>query len=198
VTAEYAIANNDVVAAYLASKTLAERAVWAFITSNKPDFDVTVLNPYVMMGPMLHVVQKPEDIPSTNAFPIWNFLNGTYQSIDGLVFPAWYFVDVRDVARAHVLSLTNPRASNKRIILSSGLMTPQSVINIIHKNFPQLKGRVIEGNADKLMPDGVEPTEWDTSRSCKVFGEKWEYTGLEKTVVDAVQNFLVLEKEWQV
>jgi nucleoside-diphosphate-sugar epimerase len=94
VTAEYAITNNDVVAAYLASKTLAERAAWFFLETKKPVFDITVLNPYVIMGPMLHAVHGPEDIPSTNAFPVWNFLNGAYKSIDGLKFPAWYFVSI--------------------------------------------------------------------------------------------------------
>jgi nucleoside-diphosphate-sugar epimerase len=94
VTAEYAITNNDVVAAYLASKTLAERAAWSFSATKKPAFDITVLNPYVIMGPMLHAVHGPEDIPSTNVFPVWNFLNGAYKLIDGLKFPAWYFVSL--------------------------------------------------------------------------------------------------------
>jgi nucleoside-diphosphate-sugar epimerase len=217
VTAEYAVENNDVVAAYLASKTLAERAAWSFMTTEKPSFDITVLNPYVIMGPMVHAVHKAEDIPSTNVFPVWNFLNGTYTTIEGLKFPAWWFVsltsspllmnylltmsvqvDVRDVARAHILSMTKPGASNKRIILSGGLLTPQLVLNAIHKNFPELKGRIFGGNAEKIMPDGVELTSWDTKRSFEVFGEKWQYRELEVTVTDAVRQFLALEKGWTV
>jgi nucleoside-diphosphate-sugar epimerase len=216
VTTEYAITNNDIEAAYYASKTLSERAIWSFVTTKKPKFDVTVLNPHVIMGPMIHDVQGPEDISSTNAFPVWNFLNGTYKSIDGLKFPAWYFVslsntlvhlenqlvtfsvqvDASDVARAHVLSLTNPRASNKRIILVGGLLTPQLVINIVRKNFPELRDRVIEGTSAKVLPDGVELTGWDTRRSFEVFGEEWEYKGLEETVVGVVRNLLALEKVW--
>jgi nucleoside-diphosphate-sugar epimerase len=100
VTAEYAVKNNDVVAAYIASKTLAERAAWSFVATRKPTYDVTVLNPYVIMGPMLHAVHGPEDIPSTNAFPVWSFLNGAYKSIDGLKFPAWYFVSLTSTSSA--------------------------------------------------------------------------------------------------
>jgi nucleoside-diphosphate-sugar epimerase len=107
-------------------------------------------------------------------------------------------VDVRDVARAHILCLTNPLASNKRIILVSGLVTPQLVINAIQKNFPELRNRVIEGQADKILPDGVEPTGWDTKRSSEVFGEKLIYKGLEETIVDLVGQLVSLEKEWDV
>jgi quinol-cytochrome oxidoreductase complex cytochrome b subunit len=46
------------------------------------------------MGPMLHAFHGPEDTLSTNAFPVWTFLNGAHKSIDGLKFPAWYFVSL--------------------------------------------------------------------------------------------------------
>jgi hypothetical protein len=75
-------------------------------------------------------------------------------------------------------------------------LTPQLVINAIRKNFPELKERIMEGKADKVLPDGVELTGWDTKRSFEVFGEKWEYKGLEETVVDLVQQLVDLEKEW--
>jgi hypothetical protein len=65
--------------------------------STAPAFDMTVLNPYVIMGPMLHAVPTAAHVPSTNVFPIWNFLNGTYAAMQGLVFPAWYFVRAASV-----------------------------------------------------------------------------------------------------
>ncbi|KAF2821714.1 NAD(P)-binding protein [Ophiobolus disseminans] len=196
VTVKYAIEKNDVVAAYLASKTLAEQGAWKFMETNKPTFDMIVLNPYVIIGPMLQPVAGPENVPSTNVFPVLNFLNGTYTDISTLGWPAWHFVDVRDVARAHILSMTTSAASNKRILLVSGLVTPQMVINIIRKNFPELHDRVIEGISEKLIPDGVEPTDWDVRRSYEVFGETWKYIELEKTIVDTVRDVLNHEKKW--
>ncbi|KAF2025422.1 NAD(P)-binding protein [Setomelanomma holmii] len=177
VTADYAVQNNNVFAA-------------------APSFDITVLNPYVIMGPMLHLVKGTEDIPSTVAFPIWNFLNGTYAQIEDLLFPAWNFVDVRYVARPHILYLTTASASNKRIALVSWLSTPQLVINAIRKNFPDLRERVIKGEPEQLVPDGVEPTNWDTSWSFEVFGQDWAYKSLEETVVDTVRDLIAREKEW--
>jgi hypothetical protein len=71
---------------------LAEQAAWKFMEINKPSFDMTVLNPYVIIGPMLQPVAGPENVPSTNIFPVSNFLNGTYKDIATLLFPAWHFV----------------------------------------------------------------------------------------------------------
>lgn len=78
----------------------------------------------------------------------------------------------------------------------SGRITPQVVINIIRKNFPELHDRVIEGVLGKLTPDGVAPTEWDGSRSCEIVGQDWEYIGLETTVMDTVGDLLEREKKW--
>ncbi|EAT90059.1 hypothetical protein HBI56_043960 [Parastagonospora nodorum] len=193
---EYAIEKGDVVAAYVASKTLAERAAWKFMETNKPTFGMTVLNPYVIIGPMLQPAAGPDNVPSTNVFPVFNFLNGTYRDIETLTFPAWHYVDVRDVALAHILSMTEPATNNKRILLVSGLITPQSIINIIRRNFPELHDRVIEGVPEKLMPDGVEPTDWDVRRSFEVLGNTWKYIRLEETIVDTVNDFLDHEKRW--
>jgi nucleoside-diphosphate-sugar epimerase len=76
----------------MVSKKLAEQAAWSYISDYKPEFDITVLNPYVIMGPMLQPVAGPEQVSSTNVFPVYNFINGTYKDIEGLLFPAWYFV----------------------------------------------------------------------------------------------------------
>jgi hypothetical protein len=103
---------------------------------------------------------------------------------------------VRDVALAHILSMTESATNNKRILLVSGLITPQSIINIIRRNFPELHDRVIEGVPEKLVPDGVEPTDWDVRRSFEVFGNTWKYTRLEETIVDTVKDFLDHEKRW--
>jgi nucleoside-diphosphate-sugar epimerase len=81
-----------VFAAYTASKKLAEQAAWKFMADNEPNFDITVLNPFVIIGPMLQPLAGPEQVPSTNVFPVYNFINGTYKDIDGLLFPGWHFV----------------------------------------------------------------------------------------------------------
>lgn len=107
-----------------------------------------------------------------------------------------YKVDVRDVAHAHVLALTTPGASGKRILLVSGLITPQLVVNTIRKHFPEARDRLSEGNPEQILPKGVDPTEWNVSRSHEIFGKAWSCRGLEETVTDAVGDILAQEKVW--
>lgn len=103
---------------------------------------------------------------------------------------------MRDVARAHVLALTSSGASGKRILLVSGLITPQLVVNTIRKHFPQARERLGEGKPEQILPKGVNPTGWDVSRSHEVFGKDWIYRGLEESVTDTVGDILVHEKVW--
>jgi hypothetical protein len=94
--------------------------------------------------------------------------------------------------------MTNEKASGQRILLISGLITPQLVINIIRKRFPELRDRVMEGEPSRILPKGVDPTGWDASRSTEILGGKdWSYIGLEQSVVDTVSNLLALESKWK-
>lgn len=197
VTAAYAIENKDVVAAYNVSKKLAEQATWQFMESAKPVFDLTVINPDIIIGPMIQPVPKPQSVNETNDFAVYSFFNGKYKQIEGLTFPFYHFVDVRDVALAHILALTSPAASNKRIVLVSGLITPQLVINTIQENFPELTSRVMEGEPSQILPKGVHPTGWNTTRSFEILGPDWSYIGLEKSLLDTIHSILVLEKQWR-
>jgi hypothetical protein len=105
-------------------------------------------------------------------------------------------VDVRDAALAHILSLETPKAANQRNLLVSELITPQLVVNIIRKHFPQLNHKIMEGNPSQILPKGVDPTGWDTSKSLEIFGDGWGYRGLEESLVNTVKCILDLEKQW--
>ena len=93
--------------------------------------------------------------------------------------------------------MTAPGASNKRILLVSGLVTPQLVANTIRKHFPELKDRVAEGTPTAIYPNGVPPTGWDVSRSHEVFGKDWRYRSLEDSIVDTVRDILQHEDRWR-
>ncbi|KAE9368254.1 NAD(P)-binding protein [Stipitochalara longipes BDJ] len=196
VTEEEAVKTQSPVLGYNVSKKLAEQAAWDFLAAEEPVFDLTVINPDIIIGPMLQPVADPKHVNETNSFACYNFFNGKYKDIESLRFPFYHFVDVRDVALAHILSLTEPKASNQRILIVGGLITPQLVINHIRKHFPQLKDRIEVGNPAQILPIGVQPTGWDTSRSFEIFGEGWGYKGLEESLVDTVTSLLEWEKKW--
>src|SRR5439155_222332 len=91
---------------YYYSKTLAERAAWTFMDERNRTFDLVVINPFLVVGPSI--------VPGLNTSNqiFVDLLNGTYP---GIVNLTWGFVDVRDVADAHVRAMETPSARGRYI-----------------------------------------------------------------------------------
>ncbi len=94
---------------YYYSKAVAERAAWRFMEERKPSWDLVVVNPSVVIGPSL----VPSVNTSTKIFA--DLLNGAYPAILDL---AWSFVDVRDVAHAHLRALEVPTAKGRHVCVA--------------------------------------------------------------------------------
>jgi nucleoside-diphosphate-sugar epimerase len=92
INAARAIESKNPVLGYNASKKLAEEAAWRFMKQAKPTFDMVVINPDIIIGPMIQPVPRPSSVNETNRFAVYDFLNGTYKTIDGLTFPFYHFV----------------------------------------------------------------------------------------------------------
>lgn len=109
---------------YYFSKTLAERAAWEFVEKEKPGFDLVVINPFLVIGPALSPA-----INTSNQMFI-DLLKGTYPGVMNLT---WGFVDVRDVADAHVRALENPQARG-RYITAGETIAMRDVVDLLVKN----------------------------------------------------------------
>lgn len=99
------------------------------------------------------------------------------------------------MARSHVDALTNNDAGGQRILLVSGEISPQRVVNVIRKNFPTLQDKVPKGDPSQLFPPGVHPTGWDMRISLDILSQgtkegSWEYIDLETSVTDAVTSMI--------
>ncbi|VVA90397.1 unnamed protein product [Arabis nemorensis] len=110
---------------YILSKTLAEDAAWQFAKANK--IDLITMNPGLVIGPILQ--------PTLNfsVDVIADFINGKN------LFNRRYhrFVDVRDVALAHVKALETPSA-NGRYIIDGPIMTTNDIEKILREIIPDL------------------------------------------------------------
>ena len=102
VTASQAISSRNAVLGYNASKKLAEKAAWAFIDSQKPVFDLAVICPDIIIGPMLQPILGPKAVNETNKFAVYDFMNGAYTQIEGLTFPFYHFVSVSFKLSDHI------------------------------------------------------------------------------------------------
>ena len=108
---DWTVLGGPGVDAYGRSKTLAELAAWEFMTATDSTMELTTMLPVAVMGPVVggavsganHLVQ--------------NLLTGGMPAVPHLFIPV---VDVRDVAAAHLLAMTNPDAAGQRFLLSNG------------------------------------------------------------------------------
>ena len=110
--------------AYYLSKTLAEREGWRFIEEEKPGFDLVVINPFLVIGPSLSAAVN------TSPQMFLDLLAGAYPGIMNL---AWGFVDVRDVARAHILAMQTQAASG-RYICANTTISMRDVVELMRKS----------------------------------------------------------------
>ena len=102
--------DNKKTAAYYKSKTLAERKAWALIDAQKKKATrLSVINPAGVVGPTLS-----DDIGVANEF-ILQIISG---KIPGCPQLHLGFVDVRDVAAAHILAMKSSKADGQRFIIS--------------------------------------------------------------------------------
>ncbi|KAF7798667.1 hypothetical protein EIP86_009891 [Pleurotus ostreatoroseus] len=176
---------------YIAEKTFAERFVWKFADEH-PNVDITTVNPPIFLGPFAPEWRASEpgvSALSTNTF-IYDLLR-----LDGPVILPLGSIDVRDVARGLVLSLTAPPATKvgrKRIPMSGEWVVPRDVATYIAEQRPELKSRLSEAwkTGAPSMSNNI-----DTSRAKEVLG--LEFTDWRKTVLDAVDSVIATEKEWK-
>ncbi|KAG2704836.1 hypothetical protein I3760_05G024900 [Carya illinoinensis] len=144
---------------YVLSKTLAEKAAWEFSKEN--GIDMVAMLPWWVTGPLLQ--------PTLNATlePFLKLVKGA-ESLP-FIYPAW--VDVRDVANAHILAFENPSASGRYCLVGRVLQFSEFV-KLIRDLFPDI-------NLPEKCGD-----DHPFASSCKVSRERAEGLGLNFTPVE--------------
>lgn len=110
---------------YCYGKAVAEKAAWE--TAKEKGVDLVVLNPVLVLGPLLQ--------PTVNAsiIHILKYLTGSAKTYANQVQA---YVDVRDVALAHILVFETPSASGRYLCAESALHRGD-VVEILMKYFPE-------------------------------------------------------------
>ncbi|PSS37994.1 hypothetical protein PHLCEN_2v177 [Hermanssonia centrifuga] len=174
---------------YCASKTLAERAAWAFMQDNKDKvgFDLVAIQAPYVFGPFLQDVAVPEKLNSSN-LDWWDAVVKGKKDDKFLATMGMEWIDVRDVALAHILSLQKEAAGGNRCIVSSGVFKWQDFVNIAHTGDSKLPA----GNTSYDPSKAVHHVRFDVSKARKDLGIK--YITLEEGTKDMLAQFK--EKGW--
>jgi nucleoside-diphosphate-sugar epimerase len=133
---------------YCVAKASAEHAIWDYVAAIKPTYSVTVLLPALIFGPPIQPVFDLKHVNySTDVF--YSLFNGTYDVVPNTSFGS--YIDVRDLALAHILSLDNASVANKRLLVGGLPYSSQLAVNVL-KTLPELKGRLPKDNDEVVTP----------------------------------------------
>ena len=113
---------------YPKSKTLAERAAWDFVASldGEAPMELCVINPGAVLGPVLnrHYSTSGEIVRKLMA-----------KELPGTAKIGFSWVDVRDVAAAHIAAMTAPHAAGQRFCCAIEFGWIDEVAEILAKRF---------------------------------------------------------------
>ncbi|KAM7264015.1 hypothetical protein ACFE04_001698 [Oxalis oulophora] len=161
---------------YMVSKTLAEEAAWKFCKDN--GIDLVTINPGYVIGPLLQ--------PTLNltVSTIFKLVTGEYEILmkenKSLSGGDYRFVDVRDVANAHIQAFEVPSASGRYCLV--GITTYMSeAVKILRQLYPSLPLPETSEGAPPPPPYQV------TKEKAKALGIS--FTPLEITLRDTIESF---------
>ncbi|MGI9413728.1 MAG: SDR family oxidoreductase [Hyphomicrobiales bacterium] len=121
------------VSAYARSKILAERAAWTFIRTEGKDLELAVINPSLILGPVL------ETDYGSSAELIRRLLTGAFPGCPRL---GWPIVDVRDVAALHIAAMEAPEASGHRFLCGNEFMWLRDIARVLRERVPGYRRRI--------------------------------------------------------
>ncbi len=152
------------ISAYAKSKTLAEKAAWNYLKDLPEDkkFKLTVINPVAVTGPML-----TDDIGSSNDF-LLKLINGSMPACPKIHMG---YIDVRDVAKAHISAMTNEQTDGERILM------PNFLVKFMAIFVKELKG---------LLPSLNRIGEVDKTKAKKFFD--WKLVTTEESVIESAKQ----------
>ena len=176
---------------YAKSKTLAEKAAWEFVEnleeSNK--FELTVINPVAVTGPML-----TSDIGSSNDF-LLKLISGSMPACPKIHMG---YIDVRDVAKAHIFSMTEDKTNGERIIVSENEMFFAEVGKTLNeagfkksptKEMPNFLVKIMSlfvGELKTLLSALNRKGDIDKTKAQSFFN--WDYISTEQSVTETAQQ----------
>ncbi|KAK1429493.1 hypothetical protein QVD17_11702 [Tagetes erecta] len=153
---------------YVLSKTLAEEAAWKF--AEEKGLDIVTINPAMVIGPLL------QPTLNTSAESIANLLKGSETYPNSTL--GW--VNVKDVANAHIKAFEIPSASGRYCLVES-VVHYSELVEILRKLYPTYQ--LPEKCADDKP---FTPTFQVSKEKAKSLGI--EYISLEQSIKETVES----------
>ena len=145
----------------------------------------------MVFGPVSHFLHSLDALNTSNQ-RIRDIMAG--QTKEGLPATGVFFwVDVRDVALAHVKAVEVPAAAGKRFFVTAGYFSNKEIAEILREAFPDLAVKIPVGEALKPgdFPEGGL-YKYDNSKAKDLLGI--EFRTLKDCIVETAKSLQAVEK----
>ncbi|KAB8254113.1 hypothetical protein BDV32DRAFT_157328 [Aspergillus pseudonomiae] len=174
---------------YCTGKTMAEHAAWDFMATEKPPFDLVTICPPYVFGPVKNATASLVNL-NTSSMDVYRLMSPMSKPSHSMPETSvWAWVDVRDVAEAHLKAFEVPEAGGQRFLVSEGRYSYQRIADILRDRVAEVRDRVPLGKPQSGLHDVYDI---DASKSENVLGLR--YRPLEDSIVDAAKSLLKLEQ----
>lgn len=181
---------------YERSKTIAERAAWAWLKAEGGKLELATVNPALVLGPVLG-----SDF-SASLEAVKRLIDGSAPAVPRFGFGV---VDVRDLAVLEILAMTSPAAAGQRFIASADFYWMKDMAAVLKKGLGE-KGRkvpsisapdfVVHGLA--LIDPGIRGRIFELGKRRVASSEKarrvlgWKTRPVPETILDAAKSLQAL------
>jgi len=194
ITQEQAREMQNPYISYCSGKKEGELAIWKFVKEESPSFSVTVFLPALIFGPVIQPVKSLDKLNYSSSV-FYSLFNGSNSTVPPTTFPS--YIDVRDLAHAHIKALTTPEAANKRFLIGGTKMTYSAIVDTLRKlsesEIPELQGRL---PAPSDEAENVTFARVEAEEGNRVVGLEGKLRTMEQTFGDAAKRILELEKKF--
>ncbi|XP_016488259.2 cinnamoyl-CoA reductase CAD2-like [Nicotiana tabacum] len=153
---------------YVLSKTLAEDAAWKFVKEKA--IDMVTINPAMVIGSLL------QPTLNTSCAAVLQLINGAETYPNATL--GW--VNVKDVALAHILAFENPSA-NGRYLMVEAVAHYSELVKILREHYPTMK------LPEKCVDDKPFPPKYQVNiERAKQLGV--EFTPLAENIKETVES----------
>ncbi|KAI0275427.1 NAD-P-binding protein [Gloeopeniophorella convolvens] len=177
---------------YAASKGLADKATWD-LAKKHPELDIAAIYPPYIFGPAGsgQVLDTPVTGNNRRLLPLVQGEPGRPLPETSIIAS---YIDVRDLARAHVAALALPKSSTpKRFITNGGEFTWAQAVRHLRQARPEFAGALPELGLQEDEEQPVPPhAKWDSSSAAEIVGS---YISFERSLEDTIDDGLQRQKE---
>uniref|UniRef100_A0A0W0G8E9 Putative D-lactaldehyde dehydrogenase n=1 Tax=Moniliophthora roreri TaxID=221103 RepID=A0A0W0G8E9_MONRR len=159
--------------------------IWEWHQQHKAEvaWDIAVINPVWVFGPVAHAVKTPDDIVGSQHVWCNAIVRGEFMGGSSLTYPSSGWVDVRDVAEAHALALEVSQAGGERIITCAGSpFVWQDFVDVANSLNPP----PLPGIAKGMTGDALRNLTFKTSKAQDILGVK--YRTMEELTKDSLEQ----------